>query len=154
MAASLTVKQIETVFENIVDPFRANGESIDEVLKTIEAYADPNIVFHVVGQEFSLGCHVTGFQAMKNFVVGQMAPAFLGALDTSKDRQQKIVQVISGGEGNSVIQFEGKGVSKTGKPWVHESLLVLKTNNEGKFVKVTAFMDTLHLQNHFLESTQ
>ncbi|KAM3085604.1 hypothetical protein ACMFMG_002674 [Clarireedia jacksonii] len=90
MATTLTTSHVTKAFEKIVDPFRNQGASLSEVMDTIEAYADPNIVFHVVGQEFSLGCHLTGFEAMKNHVQNQMAPSYLSALDTSKEGQQKL----------------------------------------------------------------
>jgi hypothetical protein len=115
MATTLTTSHVTKAFEKIVDPFRNQGASLSEVMETIEAYADPNIVFHVVGQEFSLGCHVTGFEAMKNHVQNQMAPSYLSALDSSKEGQQKIVQVIGGVDDKAAIQFEGRGVSSAGK---------------------------------------
>ena len=115
MAANITTAQVISAFETISNPCRGEGGSLSEVMDTIEAYSDPNIVFHVIGQEFPLACHVTGFQAMKNQVLSQMAPAFLSALDTTANSHQRVVQVIGGVDDKVVIQFEGKGVTKAGK---------------------------------------
>jgi len=148
-------EQIFSLFNEIGNPWRDNGAYLDEILSLVEKASTPDVVFHVVGQEFQLAATVTGMQAVKDYVKGQVAPAFLGALDPTMPKQHEVSRVMGGGDSEwAAVEFKGKATSKNGKPWYNETLLLLRSNEEGKWVEVTAYMDTLHMQNHFSQASK
>ncbi|KAL7626879.1 hypothetical protein AAE478_003653 [Parahypoxylon ruwenzoriense] len=150
------VAEISSIFDQIANPWKDGGAGIDGILSHIEATAAPDITFHIVGQGFQLANDLNGIQEIKDYFKGSMAPAFLSGLDTTMAMNHEVVRVIGGGNSHwFAIELKGTGTSKKAdKPYVSEAILVLRTNDQGKWVEVRVYMDTLQIQNHILQASK
>ncbi|GAP82418.1 putative conserved hypothetical protein [Rosellinia necatrix] len=109
----------------------------------------------IMGQEFDLAHSTNGFASSKDFIVGRLTPTIFGSIDESKPMKSEIVRVIGGGaDPCSAVEFKSTATSLKGKPWVHECMFLIRWTDDGKISEIKAYLDTLHLQNHFLDSAQ
>ncbi|KAI1271939.1 hypothetical protein F5Y07DRAFT_381287 [Xylaria sp. FL0933] len=174
---SVPTAHFSSLFTDASTLWKNGNKGIEEALAHLAKSCAEDVKFNIVGQEFQLAGEVVGIDAAKDFITGRIGPAYLSSLDTTAPMERDVNVLINGAAGEwSVAQMTGKGTSKKGKlllpepfligsqlmrtstppgkPWHHESLVLLKSNSEGKWAEIKVYMDTLHIQNHILEAAR
>ncbi|RYP90584.1 hypothetical protein DL770_003294 [Monosporascus sp. CRB-9-2] len=148
----LGLSEMHGTMANFWEDAKSNA---DNLLSLLDRSAAPDVKIHIVGQEFQLARDLDSLQALKDYFQATLLPAFLGSLDTTKPMSHEHVSLISGADGEwHAMEMKGTATAKNGKPWVNETLLVVRSNSEGRWVEVKVYMDTLHLQNHLLQASK
>ncbi|KAI0191980.1 hypothetical protein EV127DRAFT_427029 [Xylaria flabelliformis] len=152
---SVPTAHFSSLFTDASTLWKNGNKGIEEALAHLAKSCAEDVKFNIVGQEFQLAGEVVGIDAAKDFITGRIGPAYLSSLDTTTPMERDVNVLINGAAGEwSVVQMTGKGTSKKGKSWHHESLVLLKSNSEGKWAEIKVYMDTLHIQNHILEAAR
>lgn len=112
----------------------------------------PDMKFQIAGKDFGLACKVDGVDSTGDHLRNELLPALMNALDTSKPMNTEVVRVIGGGDSPwAAVELLSTGTSKKGEPWHHESVTVLRFNEDGKIAEAKGYFDTLYLHNRMEE---
>ncbi|KAI0544489.1 hypothetical protein F4679DRAFT_564577 [Xylaria curta] len=151
-----TAEEIGTTIGNFFRWQGSGGATVaQDTIAELETLVSKDIVSHVIGQEFDLAGKFNGLEALKQYVIGRFIPTFMNALDTSKPSKREILRVLGGGDNEwAILEARGTAVTAKGKPWINDTLILFRYNDEGKICEAKIWFDTLHLQNHLLEATK
>ncbi|RYP42585.1 hypothetical protein DL767_000109 [Monosporascus sp. MG133] len=117
--------------------------AITDKLATIQKLMSPDIKAHVVGQESLDAGDLVGSQAILDFLGRQYMPALLTAVDTSQPINSEVVRVISGDDSPwAAVEFKTTATRKGGAPWVHEQVVIMKFDEQGKIAESRGYMNT------------
>nr|WMZ00179.1 pericyclase [Humicola sp.] len=135
------------------DLWGQGGIGVEDFLANFAKNAAEDVKFRVIGQEFEFAGDAVGIEETNALIKRGIVAGLIGSLDTSKPMERQIVRVIGGGPGQwCAVDMTAKGVSKKGKPWFHESVMLLKANEQGKWEEVKVYFDTLHVHNHLVDT--
>ncbi|KAI1159121.1 hypothetical protein F5B18DRAFT_637955, partial [Nemania serpens] len=142
------------IFLNADDLWNDGAQGLNASLSQFTEHCTKDFKCRVIGQEFQLAGEGVGLDNAKAFFTQRVVPTFLNALDINAPKEREVTLIANGGPGEwSVVEIKGKGTSKKGQPWVQEAAVLLKSNDEGKWTEIKFYMDTLHIQNHILQSS-
>ncbi|KAI0976948.1 hypothetical protein F4678DRAFT_456229 [Xylaria arbuscula] len=118
-------------------------------LDMLDDMISPDVKFEVVGEDSPIACNTQGLDNMKRFITDNLVPFSSAIVDKPSF---EIVRAV-GSQDNPWIAFEfkSKGTSKAGKPYENNGVWMLRIDDTNKVAEAKGFMDTGHLQRHFIE---
>jgi hypothetical protein len=155
------------------DLWGKGGMGVEDFLNNFAKNAADDVNFRIIGQEFEFAGDAIGIDDTNALIKRGIVAGLVGSLDTNKPMERQIIRVVGGGPGEwCAVDMIAKGTSKTGKllpynsayidvvliisylgkPWLHESVMLLKANEEGKWEEVKVYFDTLHVHNHLVDN--
>ncbi|GAP91099.1 hypothetical protein SAMD00023353_1501650 [Rosellinia necatrix] len=123
---------------------RSNPGSLFQ-LGGLEEILAPNVKVEIPG----FAVTVTGAEAIKSLSPHPEFPALASIIRLDQPLTSTVTHVVGGGSDDIIVAItSSKATTHSGKPWDHESVLVLHFNNQDQIDSLKAYIDTKSISEH------